>query len=201
MTARSGARATTDRLPSRPRGDGSLELLLLDAVPADERDVLLAAALALRLGPGQDAFVPPATDVVDAARADPDRHLLVARGASGDVVALGVLHPGGAPAEVVALLGGVGADDVVLFRGFLVDVASQGAGVGTRVTSLLPGAVVELARVRRRAAPYAALVLTVNERNAAGRRAYARAGLTDRGAYLGGGAGPQRVLARPLDRS
>ena len=137
----------------------------------------------------------------DAARADPDRHLLVARRASGDVVALGVLHPGGAPAEVVALLGGVGADDVVLFRGFLVDVASQGAGVGTRVTALLPGAVADLARVRRRAAPYAALVLTVNERNAAGRRAYARAGLTDRGAYLGGGAGPQRVLARALDRS
>jgi GNAT superfamily N-acetyltransferase len=201
VTAGPGSRATTDPLPSGPGGDGSLELVLLDAVPSDERDVLLAAALALRLGPGQDAFVPPATDVVDAARADPDRHLLVARAASGDVVALGVLHPGGAPAEVVALLGGVGADDVVLFRGFLVDVASQGAGVGTRVTALLPGAVADLARVRRRAVPYAALVLTVNDRNAAGRRAYTRAGLTDRGAYVGGSAGPQRVMARSLDRS
>ncbi|MBE9940985.1 GNAT family N-acetyltransferase, partial [Cellulosimicrobium cellulans] len=39
---------------------------------------------------------------------------------------------------------------------------------------------------------------TVNDRNAAGRRAYARAGLRDHGAYLGGSAGPQRVMARAL---
>lgn len=69
--------------------------------------------------------------------------------------------------------------------------------MGSRVTSLLPGAVQDLARVRRRAAPYAALVLTVDERNTAGRRAYTRAGLTDRGAYHGGD-GPQRVMARSL---
>jgi GNAT superfamily N-acetyltransferase len=199
------------------RGAVDVELVLLDTVPPDERAVLLEEALALRLGPGQESFVPRAADVVEAARADPDRYLLVARPPGGAPVALGVLHPGGAPREVVALLDGSGGPeridgpeppdgriegaDVVLFRGFLVDVATQGAGVGSRVTSLLPGAVRELASVRRRAAPYKALVLTVNERNAAGRRAYARAGLTDRGAYHGGTAGPQRVMARDLDVS
>jgi GNAT superfamily N-acetyltransferase len=180
------------------RVHGDLELVLLDAVDPEERDRLVPAALGLRLGPGQDAFVAPAADVVAAARADPDRHLVVAHAPGGDVVAVGVLHPGGAPAEVLALLGGLEPADVVLFRGFLVDVGSQGAGVGTRVTRLLPGAVDDLARVRGRARPYAAVVLTVNERNAAGRRAYARAGLTDRGVYLGGDAGPQRVMAREL---
>ncbi|QJW36033.1 GNAT family N-acetyltransferase [Cellulosimicrobium protaetiae] len=200
MTARPEARAASDPLPPGSRAGDRLELVLIDTVPAADRDDLLAAARALRLGPGQDAFVPPAADVVDAALVDPDRHLLVARAAGGAVVALGVLHPGGAPDEVVALLGGTAPADVVLFRGFLVDVAAQGAGVGSRVTALLPGAVADLARVRRRATPYAVLVLTVNDRNAAGRRAYARAGLTDRGAYLGGSAGPQRVMARSLHR-
>ncbi|MFH6690988.1 GNAT family N-acetyltransferase, partial [Cellulosimicrobium funkei] len=86
----------------------------------------------------------------------------------------------------------------VLFRGFLVDVAAQGGGVGSRVVRDLPGAVAALAALRGRTTPYEALVLTVNDRNAAGRRAYARAGLRDRGAYLGGSAGPQRVMARAL---
>lgn len=198
MTERAGAPPARDA-GAPPAGDAApVGLVLLDARPPAERATLLAGALRLRLGPGQEAFVPPAADVVAAAHADPDRHLVVARPPGGDPVALGVLHPGGAPAEVVALLGGVGADDVVLFRGFLVDVASQGGGVGSRVVSLLPGVVGDLARVRGRATPFAVLVLTVNDRNAAGRRAYARTGLTDCGAYLGGSAGPQRVMARDL---
>lgn len=182
----------------RARAEG-VELVVLDAVPAAERARLLEAALGLRLAPGQEAFVAPPARVVEAARSDPDRHLVVARPPGGGPVALGVLHPGGAAPEVVALLDGIDGADVVLFRGFLVDVAWQGAGVGSRVVSLLPGATAALARVRRRAAPYAALVLTVNDANVAGRRAYARAGLSDRGAYLGGSAGPQRVMARVLD--
>lgn len=188
--------------PSASGGSGGsgelVELVLLDAVPPDERGRLLAGALRLRLGPGQEEFVPPAADVVAAAHADPGRHLLLARPPGGDPVALGVLHPGGAPAEVAALLDGVAPADVVLFRGFLVDVAAQGGGVGSRVVRELPGAVAALAALRGRTTPYAVLVLTVNDHNAAGRRAYARAGLDDRGAYHGGSAGPQRVMARTL---
>ncbi|WP_187279594.1 hypothetical protein [Quadrisphaera setariae] len=38
------------------------------------------------------------------------------------------------------------------------------------------------------------VVLTVNERNPAGLRAYAKAGFADVGRYLGGDAGPQRAM-------
>ena len=208
-------------------GVADIELVLLDAEPADERARLLEAALALRLRPGQEEFVSPPAGVVAAARADPDRHLLVARPPGGSPVALGVLHPGGAPREVVALLDGSGgprgtagetheADgtdggpdetdgtagrldraDVVLFRGFPVDVAAQGGRGGLARDEPAPG---RGAGPGARAPSRSAVRgpgLTVDERNTAGRRVHTRAGLTDRGAYHGGD-GPQRVMARSL---
>lgn len=179
------------------RTTGPISTLLDDLArdPASREEVLdrLRGVAAV---PGQERFVSSAAEIVALAEADAGRHLLVA--SRGDEVAgLGVLHPGGAPGEVVELLEGPAPGDVVLFRGFLVDRAHQGQGVGTAVAAALPALAARLAeRLGRR--PFEVVVLTVNEENGAGLRAYARGGFVDRGRYLGGDAGPQRVMAHAL---
>ncbi|WP_246857588.1 GNAT family N-acetyltransferase [Oerskovia sp. KBS0722] len=171
---------------------------LLDDLARDpaSREEMLDRLCRVTAAPGQDRFVSSAAEIVALAEADAGRHLLVAlRGE--EVAGLGVLHPGGAPAEVVALLDGPATGDVVLFRGFLVDRAHQGQGVGTAVAAALPALAARLAE-RLGRGPFEVVVLTVNEENAAGLRAYARGGFVDRGRYLGGDAGPQRVMAHAL---
>lgn len=110
-----------------------------------------------------------------------------------------VVDSGGSAAGVLTLqagaatLSGWGDDDSAwLLRGLLIDYRQQGRGLG----SLAAGAA-----VRRAARLTAALdgaqsgvVLSVNETNVAGRMAYGKAGFGDRGQYLGGGAGPQRIM-------
>ncbi|MFF3063651.1 GNAT family N-acetyltransferase [Oerskovia sp. NPDC057915] len=177
---------------------GRTSSTLLDDLARDPvaRETMLDRLRAVTSAPGQDRFVSSAAQIVALAEADPGRHLLVVT--RGDEVAgLGVLHPGGAPAEVVALLDGPATGDVVLFRGFLVDRTHQGQGVGTAVAAALPALAARLAERLGREL-FAAVVLTVNEENAAGLRAYARGGFVDRGRYLGGDAGPQRAMAHAL---
>jgi GNAT superfamily N-acetyltransferase len=177
---------------------GPTSSTLLDDLAQDpaSREEVLDRLRGVTAAPGQDRFVSSAAEIVALAEADPERHLLVvSRG--GEVAALGVLHPGGAPGEVVALLDGPATGDVVLFRGFLVDRAHQVQGVGTAVAAALPALAVRLAE-RLGREPFEVVVLTVNEENAAGLRAYARGGFVDRGRYLGGDAGPQRVMAHAL---
>ena len=150
---------------------------------------LLAAVLALRPLPEQERFSIPAAETLTAAAADPDRtpFAVVARGVP---VGFGVLDRRGYLADLL--------DDpasAVLLRAFYVDAAHQGRGYGTaaaRRARELAAALVPSARL---------LVLTVNEANPAARAAYARAGFADTGArYLGGAAGPQRVLVAALPR-
>src|SRR5690606_10336146 len=88
VTGRAGAPPAQDAGAPPARDAAPVGLVLLDARPPAERATLLAGALRLRLGPGQETFVPPAADVVAAAQADPDRHLVVARPPGGDPVAL-----------------------------------------------------------------------------------------------------------------
>ena len=89
------------------------------------------------------------------------------------------------------------ADGAVLLRGFLIDKGCQGLGYGSGAAV----AAVELAEALVRASGLSAtgVVLSVNERNPVGLAAYVKAGFADRGQYLGGRAGPQRILYRGFD--
>lgn len=85
-----------------------------------------------------------------------------------------------------------GAGDLGL-RSLLVDQAHQGRGFGAALLAALP------ATLRRDYPQARRILLTVNLRNDRAIRAYGKAGwLTLPGLYLGGRAGPQRIMARPL---
>jgi GNAT superfamily N-acetyltransferase len=79
------------------------------------------------------------------------------------------------------LAGWADDDSVWLLRGFLIDRRRQGQGLGTLAAA---------AAVRQAAR------LTVNELNPGGQAAYRKAGFEDRGQYLGGDAGAQRIMYR-----
>lgn len=160
--------------------------------PPARRD-LLRALRGVTGAPGQDRFSASATSILTLAEADPARHVLVVRH-DGDVAGLGVLHPGGANDRMLALLDGARPQDVVLFRGFLVDHRHQGVGVGTAVAAALPGLVAALARRTGREA-FALVVLVVDAENAAGLRAYTRAGFAARGTYVDEDGHTQTVMA------
>lgn len=88
------------------------------------------------------------------------------------------------------------ADDAVLLRGFLIDRSCQGLGYGASATLAAVNQAADM--VRRFVLPATGVVLSVNERNLAGRTAYLKAGFMDRGQYLGGRSGPQRTLYLPF---
>ncbi|OCI29922.1 GNAT family N-acetyltransferase [Oerskovia enterophila] len=173
----------------------SIEVAFLDdlADDAPSRAELLRALRDVTGAPGQDVFSASADQILTLAEADPDRHALVVR-RDGQVAGVGVLHPGGASDEMLDRLDGARPQDVVVFRGFLVDRHHQGVGVGSSVAAALPALVARLAeRLRRK--PFASVVLVVDADNAAGLRAYTRAGFVDRGAYLDAVGRTQHVMA------
>lgn len=159
---------------------------------------LLAAASRLQVGVDQRRFAEPPAESFPLALADPARTpFVVLSGAEDDderVVGAGVLHAGAAApdsdAELAQLLTAAGEDPAtaVLLRSFVIGEQHQGRGFGTAAAR----AAVALAPDVAPAA--GVVVLTVNERNPAGLRAYARAGFSDAGRYLGGSAGPQRAM-------
>ena len=150
----------------------------------------------LLLAPGQAAFVGEPAEMLATALADSARHpfaiLASPSGSHADkVVGMGVLHVG-----VAAEAGWQDADDAVLLRGFLIDRSCQGLGYGAGATLAAVNQAADL--VRRFGLPATGVVLSVNERNLAGRAAYLKAGFMDRGQYLGGRSGPQRTLHLPF---
>jgi len=170
------------------------------AVVDDDGGTLFAAALRLRTGPEQARFAELPGESFPLALADPARTAFAVvddeRDAerddvAGRVVGAGVLDTGAptSDAELATLLTAAGHDPgrAVLLRSFVIGADQQGRGLGTAAARATP----ELAQ---RVAGADAVVLTVNERNPAGRRAYERAGFADVGRYLGGVAGPQRAL-------
>ena len=79
-----------------------------------------------------------------------------------------------------------------LLRGFLIDRRRQGRGLGQAAAAAAVAAAAKL--TARHGGGQAGVVLSVNERNAAGLAAYRKAGFEDHGQYLGGDAGPQRTM-------
>ncbi len=163
-------------------------LLPLKNLDDDARAVKLGEVAGLELAPGQRLFV-----------GDPLRMMLV--GLEEDSRHPFVVDSDGAAAGVLTLQCGAAtaagwADDesAWLLRGFLIDRRRQGRGLGTLAAD---AAVLAAARLTAgTAGPQAGVVLSVNETNAAGQGAYRKAGFEDRGQYLGGSAGPQRIMYR-----
>jgi RimJ/RimL family protein N-acetyltransferase len=138
--------------------------------------------LALAPRPEQERFSGRLTETLPAAEADPEREP-VAILEGDEPVGFIVLHRGPAAGELAP------ERRDVLLRAFLVDAAAQGRGIATRALAALPDFVSERLPGARR------IVLSVNVRNPAAIRTYARAGFADTGVlYRGVAAGPQHVF-------
>lgn len=160
----------------------------LDELDQDALPEVLARLEQVSISDEQQDFSLPAATVLEASRQDPSRKVfaIFLRGpATADVVGLGVLQPGGADKDAWP-----SQQPHVLFRGFSIDVAFQGQGIGTAATR----AVLALARQRF---PQTAVVLQVHVDNVAGQRAYERAGFTPTGVQVVGRAGDEYVFACP----
>ncbi len=150
--------------------------------------VLREAVLALAPAPDQVRWCGLPAETLPAAEADPER-LPVA------------ILAGGAPAGFFVLHRGPGARPLapppgtVLLRAFFVDARAQGRGVAAGALAALPA----FARAHLPGAE--AIVLGVNQRNPAARRAYERAGFAATGALHHGELGPQDVLRLELART
>jgi RimJ/RimL family protein N-acetyltransferase len=154
----------------------------LHPVGPDLRDRVLG----LGPRPEQERFAGQPAETLPEAEADPQRHAIAIL-ENGEPVGFCVLHRGPGP-------GGLAPTPCdVLLRGFFVDAAAQGRGIATRALVGLPGFVAEHVPGARR------IVLTVNTRNPAAIRTYAKAGFLDRGElYHGGAHGPQHILELSL---
>ena len=96
-----------------------------------------------------------------------------------------------------ATLAGWADDDPVwLLRGLLIDRRQQGRGLGALAAEAAVRAAAKLTAAL--GGGQTGVVLSVNDQNPAGQAAYRKAGFEDRGQYLGGDAGPQRILYRPF---
>lgn len=170
--------------------DPTVWLIPLKDLDSDARDIQLGAVAELELAPGQLEFVGEPLRMVMAALEDRTRypHVIESGGAAVGVL---TLQQGAA-----TLAGWEDDDSAWLLRGFLIDRRRQGEGLGTSAAV----AAVKAARNmnRRSGGGERGLVLSVNSRNPAGMAAYLRAGFTDVGEYLGGRAGPQRVMYQPF---
>lgn len=163
-------------------------LIALKDLDDDARAIKLGELAGVELGPGQDRFVGEPLRMALVGLAEPSRYPYVLD-TGGEAIGAATLQSGAARAA-----GWADDDSAWLLRGFAVDHRQQGNGYGTAAA---------VAAVREAARLTAALegtqrgvVLSVNEANPAGQAAYRRAGFEDRGQYLGGNAGPQRIMYR-----
>ncbi|MFJ4208223.1 GNAT family N-acetyltransferase [Paenarthrobacter sp. NPDC089675] len=172
-------------------GSGYVWLISLKQLDDDGRAIQLGEVARMGVSAGQRDFV-----------GDPLRMMLV--GLEDDSRFPYVIESEGAQVGVLTLQYGAAslagwADDASawLLRGFLIDVAYQGRGMG----SLAAAAAVDEARklALRLGGAESGVVLSVNERNPAAQKVYANAGFVDSGRYLGGSSGPQRTMYRAFD--
>ncbi|WP_454778114.1 GNAT family N-acetyltransferase [Georgenia muralis] len=145
-----------------------------------------AAVVRLRPLPAQEPFSSRAEVTLPLADTEPTRTPFAVEH-DGRVVGFGVIDSLGYLPDVVDR-----PDEAALLRGFYLDAAEQNRGIGRATVPLLRVLARELVPAAR------ILVLTVNEANPAAVRAYTAGGFVDVGRYLGGGLGPQRVMAVAL---
>ena len=181
------------------------QVRLVTLVPRSPR-ALLDAAEALPLREGQERFVlPPAATLPDAL-SDPDRFpfaVLAAGATSAGGAATRRAGPGRARAGGADEVVGYGvldrrgylehlldqAERTVLLRGYCVAAPAQGSGYGAA------GARAARALAAQVAPSADLVVLSVDQANAAGLGAYARAGFVDTGARYAGRSGTEVVMA------
>ena len=166
----------------------SVWLISLQDLDDDARAIQLGAVAGLELAPGQRDFVGDPLRMVLAGLAEDSRRPYVIE-ADGDAVGVLTLQAGAA-----RLAGWPDDDSAWLLRGFLIDRRQQGRGLGPLAAAAAVEAAAKL--TARQGSGEAGVVLSVNERNAAGLSAYRSAGFVDRGPYLGGSSGPQRTMYR-----
>ena len=152
-------------------------------------EALRKAVLALAPTPEQDVWSSSAATTLPEADRDPARTPFAVL-AGGRPVGFGVLDRVGILHELVDR-----PERAVLLRGFYLDAAEQGAGLGTAAAAAVP------ALARELYPDVELVVLTVNVANAGAVAAYLRGGFVDTGTrYLGGAAGPQHLLVAAVRR-
>jgi RimJ/RimL family protein N-acetyltransferase len=149
---------------------------------------LAADVRALQVAPGQRDYVGDAAFNLAQAQADPLSEAMAIL--AGDDV-IGFYRLDFAPNAVAGR--SFGAPSVGL-RAFMLEVAQQGRGYGTRAALALCD------DLQRRHPQRRLLVLMVNCRNRAAVAAYRKAGFVDTGElHRGGRAGPQHLMLRGLN--
>jgi RimJ/RimL family protein N-acetyltransferase len=149
---------------------------------------LAVGVRALQVTPGQRDYVGDAAFNLEQAMADPSSEAMAIL--AGDRV-IGFYRLDFAPNAVAGR--SFGAPSVGL-RAFMLDVAQQGRGYGTRAALALCD------DLQRRHPHCRLLVLMVNCRNRAAVAAYRKAGFVDTGElHRGGRAGPQHLMLRGLN--
>ncbi|PTT61640.1 GNAT family N-acetyltransferase [Arthrobacter sp. HMWF013] len=170
------------------RPPASVWLISLQDLDADSLAIQLGEVALMELLPGQSTFVGDPLRMALAGLAEDSRFPYVIE-ADGYAVGVLTLQSGAA-----GLAGWPDQNSAWLLRGFLIDRRHQGQGLGP----LAAASAVETAAklTARLGTAETGVVLSVNEGNPAGRSAYRRAGFEDRGQYLGGSSGPQRIMYR-----
>ncbi|MDQ0032069.1 GNAT family N-acetyltransferase [Arthrobacter bambusae] len=163
-------------------------LVPLKDLDEDARAITLGDVATMGLAAGQEDFVGDPFKMMLMGLEDESRLPYVIE-AAGAAVGVFTLQAGAA-----TLAGWPDDHSAWLLRGFLIDQASQGRGLG----SLSAAAAAREARnlTARLGGGQAGVVLSVNERNPAAKAAYARAGFLQTGRYLGGSSGPQWTMYR-----
>lgn len=163
-------------------------LLPLKDLGDDARAIKLGEIAELDVAEGQRRFVGDPLRMVLTGLEEGSRHPY-AIDADGSAVGVLTLQSGAA-----TLAGWADDDSAWLLRGFLIDRREQGRGLGAQAAAAAVRAAAKL--TGNRGGGQAGVVLSVNDENPAGQAAYRRAGFEDRGQYLGGSSGPQRIMYR-----
>ncbi|MGO4187278.1 GNAT family N-acetyltransferase [Pseudarthrobacter sp. TAF60_1] len=163
-------------------------LLPLKDVDDDARAVKLGEIAGLEVIPAHRRFVGEALRMALVGLEEESRHPC-AIDSNGTAVGILTLQT-----EAATLAGWPDDESAWLLRGFLIDRRRQGRGLG----QLAAAAAVEVAAklTARHGGGQTGVVLSVNEDNPAALAAYRKAGFADYGQYLGGSAGPQRIMFR-----
>ncbi|MGM7774866.1 GNAT family N-acetyltransferase [Arthrobacter sp. KNU-44] len=163
-------------------------LIPLKDLDDDARTIKLGDVAEMELAAGQEDFVGDPFKMMLMGLEDESRWPYVIE-AAGAAVGVFTLQSGAA-----TLAGWDDDDSAWLLRGFLIDQARQGRGLGS--LSAAAAAREALKLTARLGGGQDGVVLSVNERNPAAKAAYAKAGFLQTGKYLGGSAGPQCTMYR-----